>query len=222
MCGRFTLSISASVIQDYFGLEQVWEFKPRYNIAPSQDILTVCQLPDKSRALTSMHWGLIPSWAKEKSIGNRLINARAETVEKKPAFRSAFKSRRCLIIADGFYEWTVADHKQPYFIHQVKNHPFGMAGLWERWISAEGKTIESCTIITTDANKTLAPIHHRMPVILEPKDFDVWLDPDIHEADQLKELLQPYKQKDFEAYPVSINVNSPRYDKPDCILPVKT
>ena len=167
-----------------------------------------------------LHWGLIPSWAKDPKMGAKLINARAETVAEKPAFRTAFRQRRCLVLADGFYEWQTQENKkqkQPYYIRLNDWQPFAFAGLWERWQDAEGEVIESCTLLTTEANELMCPIHNRMPVILDPKDYDVWLDPEVKQADVLQSLLHPYASEKMTAYPVSKAVNKPSNDTAECI-----
>ncbi|PSB54255.1 hypothetical protein C7B61_22460, partial [filamentous cyanobacterium CCP1] len=182
MCGRFTLSQSAEALAIAFDLEEVPPVPPRYNIAPTQPIAVVRSLTHSSttseRELTYLSWGLVPSWAKDPKIGTKLINARAETLAEKPSFRAAFKRRRCLIVADGFYEWhRTPEGKQPYYFHLQDHQPFAFGGLWEHWENGNGDVIESCAIITTAANEVLSPIHDRMPVILEPKGYDLWLDP---------------------------------------------
>jgi len=171
------------------------------------------------RRLVKVKWGLIPFWAKDTSIGNRLINARAESAATKPAFRSAFKTRRCLVPADGFYEWKKGKghQKQPYFIRNADESPFAFAGLWESWTAPEGETIESCTILTTDANDLTRPIHDRMPVILHPKDYELWLDPEVKDPTLLKPLLRPYPSEEMIVQPVSAKVNKASYDAPDCV-----
>jgi putative SOS response-associated peptidase YedK len=170
----------------------------------------VRQIEDGREAVL-LKWGLIPSWAKDDSMSARLINARSETVTEKPAFREAFKRSRCIIPADGFYEWQRTEgKKQPYFFHMRDEHPFGFAGLWDRWRGENGKVIESCTILTTEANEVLLPVHDRMPVILHPETYDEWLDADARAVESLKELLRPYPASEMTSYPVSARVNSPR------------
>jgi putative SOS response-associated peptidase YedK len=171
--------------------------------------------------MKQMRWGLIPSWAKDPSIGNRMINARAETIAEKPAFRAALKKRRCLIPADGFFEWQkLGNVKQPVRIVLKSRQPFGFAGLWEQWVAPDGEGILSCTIITTEANELLKPIHDRMPVILMQDVEAVWLDPKIQETEKLLPLLRQYPPEQMEFYPVSREVNSPAHDTPDCIVPI--
>jgi len=220
MCGRFTLTTNLGAIAKRFGVARfLEEVGPRYNIAPTQTVIVVND--DGTRHLTRMQWGLIPSWAKDPAIGNRMINARAETVATKPAFRAALRKRRCLIPADGFFEWTPAGRrKQPVYIALKNREPFGFAGLWEAWTSPEGQEITSCTIITTEANEILKPIHDRMPVILNHDAEAVWLDPTIQDSARLLPLLKPYPSEEMETYPVSTKVNSPANDGPECINPL--
>jgi len=217
MCGRFTLTTNLGAIAARFGVARfLEEVGPRYNIAPTQTVIVVND--DGTRRLTQMQWGLIPSWAKDPGIGNRMINARSETVATKPAFRVALRKRRCLIPADGFYEWQpVGRRKQPVYIALKTREPFSFAGLWESWTSPEGNEVKTCTIITTEANDLLKPIHDRMPVILAKDAEKVWLDPTIQEPARLLPLLTPYLAKDMEVYPVSTKVNSPAHDGPECI-----
>ncbi len=218
MCGRYTLRSNPSQIASTFGLDSVPELPSRYNIAPTQDVAAV-RLSHESdgREWVLLHWGLIPSWAKEAKIGHRMINARAETIAEKPSFRSAFTKRRCLIVADGFYEWQKVDgNKQPYFIHRADDEPFAFAGLWEHW-NAKGEEIQSCTIITTAANALMEPIHDRMPVILGNKDWPTWLDVEFKDKDLLKGLLKPCDPDVLDAYPISTLVNNPGNDVAKCI-----
>jgi len=220
MCGRFTLTVSANIIKDYFELEDIFEVAPRYNIAPSQGVLAVRQSPEGHHELAQLRWGLIPSWMKEKDISSKMINARAETIAERPAFRSAFRKRRCLIISDGFYEWQKsADGKQPMYIHKKDNMPFAMAGVWEHWHSNEEHVLESCTIITTSANPLISKLHERMPVIFQRDQHDAWLEHREQDPDFLQAMLQPYAGKELEYYPVSPKMNNPRYDQADCISP---
>lgn len=221
MCGRFALGIPPKSIQQHFDLPETVELSPRYNIAPSQEVATVRHLPGKEfRQLDLLRWGLIPHWAKDMKIGYRMINARAETLARKPAFREAFKKRRCLIAADGFYEWRHAgQEKQPFFVRLKNEAVFGFAGLWETWRSPQGENVESCTIITTAANKLVAEIHDRMPVILHPDQYEAWLDQKTP-AESLQQLLVPYPAAEMAAYRVGAIVNSPKNDTPECIKPV--
>ena len=222
MCGRFTQTATPDVIAKQFHLDRLPLFTPRYNIAPSQHTAAIRIEPDTTaRTLVLLRWGLIPSWAKDPKIGNQCINAKAETVAEKPSFRSAFKKRRCLIVATGFYEWQVQGRtKQPIWIGLRSQQPFAFAGLWEHWKPAEGEPLETCTIITTEPNDLMAPIHNRMPVILAPASYDQWLDPTFQHIDPLKALLRPYLSEELTAYPVSTLVNNPRHDVPQCLEPV--
>jgi len=225
MCGRFTLTKNSEDVAQAFGLspppaghDEVPEFPARYNIAPSQPVGVIVEDRNSSkRELRLMVWGLIPSWAKDPSIGAKLINARSETVTEKPSFRAAFKYRRCLIPADGFYEWQKAQGgpKQPFYFSMAGSGLFAFAGLWESW-----NDIETCTILTTSAHSLLQTIHDRMPVILQPDDYARWLDPRLQNAPDLKELLQPYPDDSMEAIPVSTRVNSAKFDDALCIKPL--
>ena len=222
MCGRFTLTVDPGQLQESFPWAAIPdEFPPRFNIAPTQPVAVIPN--DGQNRMDFFVWGLIPSWAKDKDIGNRLINARAETLAEKPAFRSAFKRRRCLILADGFYEWRLEAGKKsktPMYIQLISKQPFAFAGLWEIWNPSDGSEIRSCTIITTQPHRMMEEIHNRMPVILAPKDYQQWLAPEEKEAGSLAHLLMPYPADEMKAYPVSRLVNSPNNDQPDCILPV--
>lgn len=218
MCGRFSLAAAIEELAEAFSvLEPPPAPEARFNIAPSQALLAV--VADPERRFVRLRWGLIPSWAKDPSMGARLINARAETVAEKPSFRSAFKARRCLIPATGFYEWQrrEAGKKQPYYLRLQAARPFAFAGLWERWTGLEGEVIDSCTILTTSASTLMEPIHDRMPVILESRDYELWLDPDTRSPDRLVPLLKPYPSDQMSAHQVSSLVNSPTNDSPECI-----
>jgi putative SOS response-associated peptidase YedK len=219
MCGRFTLRAGATDVASHFGLDDVPDLLgSRFNIAPSQSVAVV-RLDDTGRRTLRMDkWGLIPAWSKEAKIGFRLTNARAETVSEKPAFRSAFKSRRCLIPADGFYEWLAitSKQKQPYHFHRIDGALLGFAGLWERWTNPESQVIESCTIITTSANGVVKPIHDRMPVILDPADYGQWLDPRAG-ADDLRALLRPFGDEAMTTIAVSNFVSNVRNQGPECV-----
>ena len=222
MCGRFTQTASPAVIAQQFDVAEPPLFTPRYNIAPSQPVAAIRIEPaTTTRQLVLLRWGLIPSWAKDPKIGHQCINAKAETVAEKPSFRAAFKTRRCLVIATGFYEWQVQGRsKQPMWIGLKSKQPFAFAGLWEQWQPPEGEVIESCTILTTEPNELLRPIHNRMPVILSPTSYDQWLDPTVQDTVPLKALLRPYPGDELLAYPVSTLVNNPRHDAPDCLEPL--
>jgi putative SOS response-associated peptidase YedK len=217
MCGRFTLRTPKERVKREFQLQEEPPIEARFNIAPTQNILAVRQMEDEREAVL-LKWGLIPSWAKDDSMSARLINARSETVAEKPAFREAFKRSRCLIPADGFYEWKrEGKGKQPFFFSLRDGRPFGFAGLWDRWRGQDGKVIESCTILTTEANEVLRSVHDRMPVILHPETYNVWLEQDVRAIESLKELLGPYPASEMTSYPVSAQVNSPRNQGEDLI-----
>ncbi|WP_138498841.1 SOS response-associated peptidase [Nostoc sp. PA-18-2419] len=222
MCGRFTLNQSAEALAKVFDVQQLPDLPTGYNIAPTQIVATVLQNPEsKKREFQQLHWGLIPSWAKDPGMGAKLINARAETVAEKPAFRSAFKHRRCLVLADGFYEWQRQQgKKQPFYFRLQDGQPFGFAGLWEKWHSPANEEIISCTILTTAANELLQSIHERMPVILEPQDYELWLDSQQQTPQTLQQLLRPYPAPAMTAYPVSTLVNNSRHHSPECIKPI--
>jgi putative SOS response-associated peptidase YedK len=221
MCGRFTLHIPPELLAEIFGLIQIPTYPARYNIAPSQLVAVVRQNGDGQNRLDMLHWGLIPSWAKDKSVCNQMINARCETVAEKPAFRHAIRYRRCLVPSSGFYEWKQEGKtKKPLYVHLKDGSAVVFAGLWESWKSSEGETIESCTILTTPSNKLIEPLHDRMPVILHPQEYDIWLDREISDHEKLKPLYKPYPAHNMEMYPVSPQVNSPRNDYPDLIIPV--
>ena len=191
---------------------------PNYNVAPSQEVAAIVEGGGGERRLELLRWGLIPAWADDPGIGSRMINARSETAAEKPSFRKAFKERRCLIPADGFYEWQKTNGgKQPYHLKMRDGRLFAFAGLWESWKGDEEGEIRSCTILTTDANDLVGEVHHRMPVILPPETYDLWLDPAVREAEQLLSVLLPYPTEDMEAYPVSRRVNNPSNDEPGCV-----
>lgn len=224
MCGRFALYATPEDLAEHFGLaEPPAQLAPRYNIAPTQPVGIIRFDPQRQRREWALVlWGLIPSWSKEPAMAARMINARAETVAEKPSFRTAFRRRRCIIPASGFYEWMKRNGgKQPYYITSHDGTPLGFAGLWERWIGPEGEEIESCTILTTDANEEVARLHTRMPVILAPEDYATWLG-DGQEAapaylTQLKHLFRPFPVGRLKLYPVSPYVNNPRNEGVACI-----
>ncbi len=219
MCGRFTLFEPDTILAREFGVSGLPPRTPRYNIAPSQSVAAIRAAPAGSgRELALLRWGLIPSWSKDPAIGNRLINARAETVREKPSYRSAFKRHRCLIPANGFYEWQRQERgKQPFYVRMRDGHLFAFAGLWDRWEGGEEAAVESCTILTTVANSTLAPIHDRMPVILPPGEYARWLDSSLEDTDSLANLLVPFPAEEMDAFPVSPRVNAPSVDNEGCI-----
>ncbi len=223
MCGRFTLTVDPAELQENFAnFTFPNRFAPRFNIAPTQPVLAV---PNDGQMRGDFFvWGLIPSWAKDPAMGSRLINARAETLGEKPSFRAAYKYRRCLIPADGFYEWKAVPGqkaKVPHFIHLKSRQPFALAGLWEEWHSPNGSQIRSCTIITTEPNELMASLHNRMPVILPPAAYAEWLDTAIRTPNSLNALLKPYPADEMAAYPVATLVNSPQNDRPELVVPIQ-
>lgn len=225
MCGRFTLSTSPEELARCFALDVTPEHRPRYNVAPTQQVAAVRVVLSEggARRLRQLRWGLVPSWAEDLRVGARMINARAETAAQKPAFRRAFRSRRCLVLADGFYEWRRrGNQRQPHLIRMHDGRPFAFAGLWERWVNPEdGEVVESCTLLTTGPNELVEKIHHRMPVILEPGDYDRWLDPRVSDPEELAPLLRPFPADEMVSHAVSQRVNSPRNDDPACLAPME-
>lgn len=222
MCGRFTLTESGQVLMEELGLLSIPEdYRPRYNVAPGQLILAARD-GDHGRKGAMLKWGLVPPWAKDPSIGNRMINARSESVAEKPSFRKAFDRRRCIIPADGFYEWRKdGKAKMPIRFRLRGGRPFAFAGLWEAWRPPNGgETLFTCTILTTAANELVQPVHDRMPVILPKDAVDLWLDRDVP-GEGVASLLAPYPAEEMEAYEVSTRVNSVRNDDPECIQPVQ-
>jgi putative SOS response-associated peptidase YedK len=220
MCGRYTVR-SIQPVAELFGISLPPEFQPRYNVAPTQDVLVVRPAAkDKTadaRRGDLLRWGLVPSWADDPSVGNRMINARAETAATRPAFRDAMKRRRCLVPADGFYEWQKQEggrRKQPHLIRMKDDRPFGFAGLWDTWRRGD-EMLETFTILTTAPNELVAPIHDRMPVIVAPQDFDRWLDPRV-DANGVADLLKPYPADEMRAGPVGLAVNNPKNDDASC------
>ena len=231
MCGRFTLTADPDLVARRFGAPPIQGggTVPRYNVAPTQTVVTVTAAGE--RRLEQMRWGLIPAWAKDPDIGSKLINARAETLDEKPAFRRLLGTRRCLIPADSFYEWATGQggRKQPLRITLTTGEPFAFAGLWDEWTprhagndanGAAGGPLRTCTIITCGPNAVMAPIHHRMPVILTPGAEAVWLDPQVREPERVLPLLVPYPAEEMIVYPVSPAVNSPANDSPQLVLPL--
>ncbi|MFZ0256602.1 MAG: SOS response-associated peptidase [Gammaproteobacteria bacterium] len=214
MCGRYARFTPADIYARLFDAEATVALAPRYNIAPSQPVLAARNRPDGTREMVALQWGLIPFWAKDPKTGYSTINARAETVASKPAFRQPFRQRRCLIAADGFYEWQRTDgRKQPFYIRLRDGEPFAFAGLWEHW-QRESEIIESCTIIVTQANSLVAAIHDRMPVILSKADYDTWLNPQLQDPSTLSPLLRPYPADSVVASPIGLAVNNPRNEGP--------
>ena len=222
MCGRFTLATSAETLASLFAGLELPPLKPRYNIAPTQMVSCIRAGNDGDVEYAELRWGLVPSWSKDLKMGARMINARGETVGEKPAFRSAFKRRRCLILADGFYEWKKEDgQKQPYYVTKTDEQPFAMAGLWEVWKNKQtDEVVQSCTIITTAANKFMQPLHDRMPVILDADNRQLWLDKEFEDRSHLESLLQPLAEDALRKRPVNKIVNRPINDSPECIAPV--
>jgi putative SOS response-associated peptidase YedK len=215
MCGRFALISDPAELAEQFGAELPARFAPRYNIAPSQALLSV-RMEHGERRSALLQWGLLPSWAKDASASRRPINARAETVAEKPSFRAAYRRRRCLVPADGYYEWRSEDgRKQPYFIYRRDRASFAMAALWEYW-EQDGSAIETCALLTCAANQIIAPVHHRMPVIIDSTDYSVWLDPAAGST-HVAHLLQASSDETLAYYPVSTRVNLPANDSVECI-----
>lgn len=223
MCGRFALVANAKQIAEEFGvpLEQVVNLAPRYNIAPTQPVLAVRTARDHEREATHFAWGLVPSWASDPSIGSRMINVRVETAAEKPAFRAAFRRRRCIIPASGFYEWAKSGAtKVPYFFHARDQRLLGFAGLWETWNGPNGELLETCAILTMPATEPVQRIHDRMPAILSPDHYAPWLDPRLEDVAVVRSLLLPSVAPALDCYRVAPIVNNPRNDTPACIEPV--
>lgn len=221
MCGRFGFITPIEILRNIFKLNRIEEVEPNYNIAPTQNVPVIRETAD-ARELVPMRWGLIPFWAKDISIGNKMINARAESLFEKPAFKQAVTRRRCLIPADGFYEWKkVGKAKQPYYIRAKEDTPLALAGMWDRWKNPDdGQELQTCTIITTEANELVAPLHDRMPVIVDLADTDTWLNPEVKDLEHIRPLLRPYDAKKMTFYPVSTRVNSSGYKGEECIVPL--
>jgi putative SOS response-associated peptidase YedK len=220
VCGRYELHASPAAIALAFGLEYPPDIAPRYNIAPMQQVPIVRVNAGGQRELHQVRWGLVPRWAKDPSIASRMINARAETVATKASFRTAYRWHRCLVPADGFYEWKRTAHgKQPMHIGMRDGTTFGLAGLYERWLSPDGEPLDTCTILTTDANALLRPLHDRMPVIVPPEDYERWLD---HAEPDPRDLIRPYDPGRMRYHPVSTQVNSVRNDDAQCIESLAT
>jgi putative SOS response-associated peptidase YedK len=222
MCGRFEIHSAIELIAKIFGIED-WEieYRPNYNVAPSQDILIVKN--DGKRRLVSSRWGFVPSWSKDLSAGYKMINARAETLAEKRSFKTAFEKQRCLVVADGFFEWKKEGVvKKPYYIRLKSGKPFGFAGLYNVWTSPEGEKLTTSTIVTTDANELLRPIHNRMPVITPVSKYDKWLDPSVSDKDTLSSILKPFPPEEMEYYPVTSKMNSVKYNDPENIKQADT
>ncbi len=219
MCGRFNLIATNTQIMEHFCLQRLADYQPDYNIAPGQKIITVVRLEDGSNKAVNLHWGLIPSWSKDRKISSHLINARAETLTEKPSFRKAYQQRRCLIPATGFFEWQSTETcKHPYHIHQPASALFAFAGLWEHW-EHQQETIYSCTIITTAANARIAPIHDRMPVIITPDFYDCWLDK-TNTAVEMADFLAADGYSAMQLTPISTRVNNPLHNDAECLAAV--
>ena len=222
MCGRFTLTANADTLQSEFNLSSLpADLAPRYNIAPSQPVAVALRDGQGGQYLDAFRWGLIPAWAKDAAIGSRMINARAETVASKPSFKRPLQKQRCLILADGFFEWQkTPGGKLPAYFRLQDGRPFAFAGLWDSWTDPAGQVVHSCAIITTAPNSFVSPIHKRMPVILPPEDRERWLNPIKQQPQALLPLLKPYPANKMLSYPVSTLVNSPANDSPACIQPL--
>jgi putative SOS response-associated peptidase YedK len=223
VCNRYRLTHSKQYLAARFqAADDEIEDRPRYNVAPTQPVLTVRkENGKKSRHFTNMRWGLIPSWAKDMSIGTRTLNARSETVTKRAAFRDSILTKRCLIPADGFYEWRkMGSVKQPYCFEVGEGEVFAFAGLWDRWRSPDGEIIESCTVLTTGPNSVVADLHDRMPVIVPGEKYDLWLDPDVNDFEAIRDILKPYDAHLMRRYPVSMKLNNSRIDDAEYASPV--
>ncbi|MBA2875267.1 SOS response-associated peptidase [Thermaerobacillus caldiproteolyticus] len=221
MCGRFSLTGNTEQLARYFHFQYVGNIEPRFNIAPSQNVLTIVENRGE-RVGKMMKWGLVPYWADDPKIGFKMINARAETVDEKASFKHAFKKRRCLILADGFYEWKKEGNKKiPHRFTLKSERPFAFAGLWEKW-DKHGDSMYTCTIITTKANELVKEVHERMPVILPKEWEEVWLDPAIDDTEYLKSLLRPYPAEEMKMYRVSTAVNSAKNDVEECVKPINS
>ena len=221
MCGRYSLSAPGDLVAEIFALAQAPALRPRWNIAPTQDAPVVRAAEGGERRVALLRWGLVPHWAKEASIGNRMINARSETAHEKASFKHALRRRRCIVPADGFYEWQkTTDGKVPTRIQRRDGRPMALAGLWERWSRGPGEPLETFTILTTVPNAVLAPVHDRMPVVLGPDDWQLWLDPAEQDVARLAPLLVACPDPELEAFAVSRRVNSPANDDAECAAPV--
>lgn len=220
MCGRFTLTLSPENISEYFGIDinLDYDFIPRYNIAPSQNILVIKQLPESKPEFCIMRWGLVPAWQKEEDISTKWVNALSKSIDEKPLFKKLFLQKRCLIVADGFYEWQETKQtKHPYYIYKNEHNPFLIPAIWERWENNHGKVIESCCLLTTEAAPKIERIHHRMPVILQKTQISQWLDTENQSLPKLKSLLTPYLPNDLTFHEVATLVNNPRNSTQECI-----
>ena len=223
MCGRYRLSRRKQLVEEYFDASGDEDWNPRYNIAPTQPLPVIRQHPEQPRRVFSlMRWGLIPSWAKDTTGSAGMINARSETAAEKPAFRDAMKFRRCLVPADGFYEWArKGTSKQPFCFQVNAGELFAFAGLWDRWKDQSGQWVKSCSILTTTPNAVTSAVHDRMPVILKRDDYDLWLDPGMTNTDALSDLLEPFDARLMRSYPVSSRVNQVQNDDPECCTAIE-
>lgn len=221
MCGRYVVNTTKEILKKKFKVKDVPDMKlQRFNIAPTQNI-PVVRFVEGEREISLLHWGLIPSWAKDEQLAAKMINARSETVTEKPSYKKAFQQRRCLIPASGFYEWKkTREGKEPFYFYMKDNGLLAFAGLWDSWRNPDNELIESCTILTTEANDVLKPVHDRMPVILNESDYDLWLDADVRKQDLRLELLNPFSAQEMKSHSVSTLVNSPKNDDVSCIAPL--
>lgn len=218
MCGRFTSLLSPELLESVYGVRPPASLAPRYNIAPTQRVHIVREDDAGSRECAEARWGLVPHWAKDLSLGNKLFNARCETVAEKSSFRNAIRHRRCIVPASGFFEWAETPKgKVPYYITAREGSPFSIAGIWENWKTPGGGMLESCTLLTTEANSLMATIHERMPVILQPSDFEAWLDRSVTDSQELQRFYQPYPAELMQEWPVSTFINSPVHNSYECI-----
>ncbi len=220
MCGRFVTIIPYDELKKIFDLveSQTIQLEPRYNVAPTQQV-PVVRNNGEHNSISFLKWGLVPSWSKDPKMGSHMINARCETVAEKPAFRHAIKYNRCIIPMNGFYEWSHTEgEKHPHFIHLADKSPMGVAGIWEHWNSTDGTALETFSVLTTEANKLVSTLHDRMPVILHPDNFGMWLSKSLQDPHHLEHLCQPYPDELLTYYEVSSLVNSPRFDSPACIV----
>ena len=221
MCGRFTFAISPELLAEVFGVPVLEEIPRRYNIAPSQPVPILREAATGGRYLSSVRWGLVPHWAKDLSIGNRMNNARCETVHEKPAFRQVIRARRCIVPASGFFEWAASPAgKSPHYVTMRDGSPLAFAGIWDSWRTPEGEILETCAILTTTANSLMAPLHDRMPVLLHRTEFDLWLDRSMNNPEKLQRLYQSYPAELLQEREVSSMVNNPTHDTPENITPV--
>lgn len=220
MCGRFALKTPTSQLASHFKLDEAVEVAARYNLAPGTDIPTIRHSPEGKRVMHLLRWGLAPHWAKDSSIGNKLSNARGETVAEKPSFRDAFKRRRCLVPADGFYEWKAeGKQKQPYYFSMKDGEPFALGGVWESWRAPNGEILRTCCLITTEPNEIMTPVHDRMPVIVSPDDYAQWL---TGELDEAQALVKPYSIEAMQAWAVSKRVSRSGEEGADLIDPAES